>query len=313
MVESRGGRFIRGKVTSVNPEDKIMLLDTGDKISYDLVSFNVGSHLPLNILPGAGDSAYPVKPIEKLEALRSEILQRITDGTPHIVIIGAGPAGVELAGNIWRLVKEHRGSARITLASSRDGVLPRLPARVGALARASLERRGIAILSDFRAASIEEGLVHSHSGRTVPFDIAIVSIGIVPNGIFWDSGLDTATDGSLLVNDYLQSVTHADVFGGGDCITIRNRKIDRVGVYAVREAPILFHNILARLRREPLKPFVPQHHYLLIFNFGDGTGLLFRRPFTITGKWAFSLKDYIDRRFMKRFQVSGETRSVEEE
>jgi hypothetical protein len=43
--------------------------------------------------------------------------------------------------------------------------------------------------------------------------------------------------------------------------------------------------------------------YLLIYNLGDGTGILRKRGVILSGRPAFWLKDYIDRRFMRRFQA----------
>jgi len=39
---------------------------------------------------------------------------------------------------------------------------------------------------------------------------------------------------------------------------------------------------------------------------GDNRGILSWRSLVVSGLFAFVLKNYIDKRFMKRFQVSGE-------
>ncbi len=307
MVESRGGVFVEGKVASLDSANKTLTLQGGETIPYDLASFNVGSYVPLDGIPGAERAAIPIKPIENVEWAREVILKGLEKGIPKVLIIGAGPAGVELAGNIWRLGRDQGGYAEITLASSRDRVLPSFPEKAGLLAQRSLTERGIQILPDFRVATLEQGLARATSGQTVPYDVAILTIGIVPQKIFINSGLETSEDGALLVNDSLQSTSSPDVFGGGDCVAIKGNPLDRVGVYAVREAPILFQNILARIKGKPLKAFKPQKRYLLIFNLGDGSGLLVWGSWVWKAKLAFSLKNQLDTRFMKRFQVSGET------
>jgi hypothetical protein len=80
-----------------------------------------------------------------------------------------------------------------------------------------------------------------------------------------------------------------------------------VGVYAVRQNPILYKNLMAALEGRDLEKFVPQEVYMLIFNMGDGTGIFVRRNWVWNGSLAFKLKDYIDRKFMRKFQVSGES------
>ena len=83
-----------------------------------------------------------------------------------------------------------------------------------------------------------------------------------------------------------------------------------MGVYAVRENPILFHNLLSSLEETPLISFEPQEDYLLILNLGDGTGVFHRKKIVFPGKPAFYIKNWIDQRFMKTFQVSGERMEI---
>ncbi|HEV3263855.1 MAG TPA: hypothetical protein VG013_43875 [Gemmataceae bacterium] len=79
----------------------------------------------------------------------------------------------------------------------------------------------------------------------------------------------------------------------------------RVDVYAVREAPVLWHNLLATLQGRPLRRFRPQRRFLLILNLGDGTGLLTWGPFSWHSRPAFWLKDRIDRAFLRASEAAG--------
>jgi NADH dehydrogenase FAD-containing subunit len=302
LVESRGGIFKKGRVTAVEASKRTLMLEGGEKMSYDLVSFNVGSHVPMNLIPGSEGEAYAVKPIENLERVRETILNNIKKAIPKILLIGGGPAGVELAGNIWRLVHDHNGQAQITVANATDHLLPNLAEKAGRLAEQSLSQRGIKIVSDFMASSMTQGSVRSQSGEELSYDVAVLTIGIVPPRIFVESKLETSHDGALVVNDYLQSKSHPEIFGGGDCIAIQGKSLGRAGVYSVREAPILFKNFMASLIGTPLVPFKPQKRYLLIFNLGDDTGIFVRGKFVWKGKLAFALKTHIDKGFMSKFQ-----------
>ena len=53
MVESRGGRFVKDKVISLDPANRTLALEGGEEIPYDLVSFNIGSYVPMDHIPGA--------------------------------------------------------------------------------------------------------------------------------------------------------------------------------------------------------------------------------------------------------------------
>jgi len=93
------------------------------------------------------------------------------------------------------------------------------------------------------------------------------------------------------------------MFGGGDCIYFEEQPLDRVGVYAVRQNPVLLNNLMAALDGQDLKPFEPGGDYLLIFNLGDGTGIFRKKWLLFGGRPAFILKDVIDRKFMRKFQA----------
>ena len=113
-------------------------------------------------------------------------------------------------------------------------------------------------------------------------------------------------DRGLLVNSHLQSVAHSDIFGGGDCISLEGHALAKAGVYAVRESPVLYHNLLAAVEGRKMDVFTPQKEFLLIFNMGNGKGIFWKKNWVWEGRLAFLLNDYIVRKFMKTFQVSGE-------
>jgi len=50
---------------------------------------------------------------------------------------------------------------------------------------------------------------------------------------------------------------HLVLVGGGDCIYFKDRPLDKVGVYAVRENPVLYYNLMASLEETDLIPLYP--------------------------------------------------------
>ena len=59
------------------------------------------------------------------------------------------------------------------------------------------------------------------------------------------------------MNAHLQSVAHPDIFGGGDCASLEGHALAKVGVYAVRQNPILFHNLKVALEGGEMISFMP--------------------------------------------------------
>lgn len=305
LVEDRGARFVLGKVVRVDPDRRVLTLDDKSEVPYDVVSFNTGSFVPLDLVKGSMEHVFPVKPIVNLLKAKRAIVQAVKRGRLELVVLGGGAAGLELTGNIWKLVNDNKGAASITLVAG-GRLLPNQPDKVGALARDSLMRRNIEVLEGVRVDRVEDRNVILTNGNSIPYDLVFPAIGVKSYSIFKDSHLPTAEDGALLVNRHLQSTAYPNMFGGGDCISLEDRRLDRVGVYAVRQNPILHANLMAALEGGEMKRFTPQETYLLIFNLGDGTGIFVRKSWAWSGRLAFKLKDYIDQRFMKTFQISGE-------
>lgn len=305
LAEERGARFVLGKAQTVDPEKQTVTLEDESEISYDVVSFNTGSFVPLDLFENSTETVYPVKPIVNLLKARKAIFDRIKAGAPHLVVVGGGAAGFELSGNIERLVRRNGGRALITLVAGRK-LLPDFPEKARRLALESLTERGVEVIEGARVERADGGTLVLSDGRTIPFDLVFPAVGVRSYPIFENSGLPTAQDGALLVTRRLHSIAYPNIFGGGDCVTLEDRKLDRVGVYAVRQNDILRKNLLVALEGGTMETFSPQDVYMLIFNPGDGTGLFVRKSWVWKGKSAFWLKDYIDRSFMKKFRVSGE-------
>ena len=73
-------------------------------------------------------------------------------------------------------------------------------------------------------------------------------------------------------------------------------------VYAVRQGPFITHNIRALIVGRPLRIYRPQDNFLTLLNLGDGKALGTKWGRSVEGRWVMKLKDWIDRRFMRRFQ-----------
>jgi NADH dehydrogenase FAD-containing subunit len=306
MVEDRGASFLQDFVTHLDPQKKVLTLKSGKQINYDVVSCNTGSFVPAADDIASGDHIFTVKPIENLIQVRELIDAGLGAARIRFVIVGGGAAALELAGNLWRIIHSRRITASIAILAGRN-FLSSMPPKAQRYARNSLAIRNIDIVEGAKVRRLTENHAVMEDGREFFFDLALLAWGIRPSRLFRESGIPTGPDGGLLVNTYLQSVAYPDIFGGGDCISFEQRPLDKVGVYAVRQNPILYTNLLAALEGGDLQAFQPQDTYLLIYNLGNGTGIFYRGKWVWKGRLIFYLKDYLDRKFMRKFQVSGET------
>jgi NADH dehydrogenase FAD-containing subunit len=305
MVEDRGASFVEDSVIGIDPAKRILMLKSGIQMKYDVVSFNIGSDILQDNVVISGGGIFPVKPIINLLKARRLILESFKDRTAGILVIGGGPAGLEISANIWKLMQDNNIGGKITVVCG-ERMLNGFPGRARTIALKSIRERGIMVIENVSLRSLEKGSALLSNGTTLAFDVAFLATGVKPPAVFRNSGLETGKDDGLLVNDYLQSVSHPEIFGGGDCISLKDNPLPKVGVHAVKENTILYNNLLTMLEGGELMTYTPQKNYLLIFNLGNGRGLLWRNSFVIDGRPVFWLKNYIDRKFMRKNQVSGE-------
>ena len=304
-VLANGGIFIKDRVVSVDPGKREVFTASGHSFHYDLISFNAGSRVETSDILSVDPfyTVYPVKPIERLMEAQGKLEPLLARGGARIHIVGGGPSAAEIAGNVWQLARRvnrtHPPLIRI-LAGKRFMI--RFPETIRSRVRRILEKRGIEILENRYVAEVGERKIHLASGHTHASDFTFMALGVTPSSIFEASGLPVGPDGGLLVNTFLQSVKYPEIFGGGDCIHFEPQALDKVGVYAVRQNPVLLHNLLACMDDKPLLPFDPGGDYLLIFNLGGGKGVFKKRQYCFSGRLAFWIKHVIDTRFMKRFQ-----------
>jgi len=309
MSEERGARFVQDEVAKIDVERRVLHLLSGDAVHYDVVSFNVGSSIPMHRLDGTDGSLIPVKPISNLYQARLVISRMPRDMPVGIVVVGGGPAGIEVAANAWRLLQNNRQKGTITIVGG-SRILDSFPEKARSLVRKSFAARRIDLLEGSRVRAFRRGRAVLADGRSVKFDFAFLAVGVQPPELFPLSALPTGPDGGLLVNEHLQCVSHPDIFGGGDCIQLQGHPLAKVGVHAVRQNPILRDNLMAALDGGKMKRFEPRDNFMLVLNMGDNTGVLCKNHWVLNGRMAFRLKDYIDRRFMRKYQVSGESEEI---
>lgn len=307
QVEKPGGNFILGRVVRIAPPAARVHLEDGSSLPYDVLSCNAGSQVPQELPVTGGEvPVFSVKPIERLLEARQRLLDLAAAGEePRIAVIGGGPSAVEIAGNTWRLLRDAGHPRPRIRVFAGNRLLGSAPGAVRRKIHASMARRHIEITEPARVSEISDGKVVLDSGAGYPADFIFLALGIRPAPLFADSGLPVGPEGGLLVNEYLQSPAYPQIFGGGDCIHFAPQPLAKVGVYAVRQNPVLRHNLLAALEGNPLRTFAPGGDYLLIYNLGDDTAVLQKQWLVVGGRLAFRLKDYIDRRFMRRFQRPG--------
>ena len=143
------------------------------------------------------------------------------------------------------------------------------------------------------------------NGHTLTADVVIWVTGASPPAMLQQISLPTAKSGFLRVHNTLQSVGNESIFVVGDSAEIDSEGIDRAGVYAVRQGPILWQNLNRRLSGRELVAYKPQRDFLRLLATGDGRAIAQWKWLSGIGAHWWRLKDRIDSKFMHMHRPSG--------
>jgi NADH dehydrogenase FAD-containing subunit len=296
-----GVEFICAAVTRIDAASRRVSLSDGRGLTYDALSLNVGSTVAGLDLPGVAPVALPVKPLESIVAL-PEALKGASGVNPRLLVVGGGAAGVELALTASARLRREGRTGEIVVVERERCLLPTLDARAGAAASRILARASISVALGSCVVSVDDREARGARREVYPFDVVIWAAGPRAPSLFADSALATDASGYLRVDGSLAAVGSEGVFGAGDCVSLEGAPwVAKAGVYAVRQAPVLWQALRSYLLGGPPPAYRPQRHFLYALNTGDGRALLGRNRFLSHSRWARWLKDAIDRKFMRRY------------
>jgi selenide,water dikinase len=292
--------------TAIDPEANSVSCADGSGLHFDILSIDTGPMPALDRLPGCLEHALPIRPIEDFVAAWPSLIDRILSRCRRfdLVIVGGGAAGVELAFAIQRRAATDGWShLRITLVGSDSLPLDGAPDKVRRQAAGLLAQRGVAWHGERRAQRIEEGRIVFTQGEPLSFDECLVVTGAAAPSWPRASGLATDNLGFIRVGPSLQSVSHPHILAAGDVASYHEAR-PKSGVFAVKAGPILAENLRALCEGGTPRPWTPQQHALYLIATGDRHALASWGPWAFSGDWVWRWKDWIDRRFMRRFSAA---------
>lgn len=309
LAARAGARFVQARATAIDPKAREVHVEGGGILGYDIVSFNVGSRSAGDEEEDVRRHAALIKPISRAADLRRRLAELVgeTGKNCRVVIVGGGAAGVEIACAIMTVLDRADPSRRgrqVTILEGSNAILSDYSNRFRLQAETVLAGRGIAVRTGARVERVEPDAVQLQGGSRLTSGLTVWLTGAAAWPLFAPSGLPVDGKGFLLVDDSLRSIADPRVFGAGDCVTLaRHPETPKAGVYAVREAPVLYRSLLAAMEKGKPPRYEPQPDFLSLLNTGDGKALLRYKGLVTHSRWAWRLKDRIDRRFMARYEV----------
>ncbi|MEP0565891.1 MAG: FAD-dependent oxidoreductase, partial [Paracoccaceae bacterium] len=285
LARFAGARIIFGMVTALDKDTKTLTVADRPPIPFDIASIDIGITSNMPEIPGFAEHAIAAKPLGPFAA-RWDAFRKI--GGP-VAVIGGGVAGVELAMAMAHALASNGSVAIIEAASALSGLSE--PTRDRLLSK--LKAQNIALEENARVATVAADHVTLDDGRTIQAAFTVGAAGARPFPWLAETGLELS-DGYLTVDAQLRSLTDPSIYAVGDCAHLSHAPRPKAGVFAVRAAPILTHNIRADLIGGQRKRFNPQSHYLKLVSLGRKAALADKWNRSFTSDWAWGWKDRID-------------------
>ncbi len=312
LAEAAGARFLHSEAAGLDLDARRVLCRNAASVSYDIVSFDIGSTPNTGGVPGALEHVIPVKPIDgfldRFEALRRRVTQRRAGS--QIAVVGGGAAGVELALSIQRRLPAEMAAAglepgllKFVLVCASADILPTFPKRFRNKFRRVLGQRGIAIVENAHVSKVDSGEVHveGHSSLLVD-EILWVTEAAAPEWLS-TTALSLDKHGFIEIDGTLRAAGHHNVFAVGDVAAFLPGHLPKSGVYAVRQGPVLDQNIRHLVARETLRHYSPQRHAMYLVSTGDRHAIGTRNGIVVEGDWVWRFKNWLDRRWTRKYQV----------
>ncbi len=297
LARFAGARVILGAVDGIDTTQRCIHVPGRPPVAFDVASVNVGITSEMPALPGFGEHAVPAKPLGPFAARWATYLD--SDGPASVVVIGGGVAGVELAMAVAHALKVRQRPTQVTLIDNASALTATVP-KAAATIRQAMTNLGVDVLEGVSIKSITSNHVALEDGRQIPADFVTGAAGARAYDWISRTGLDLS-DGFIRVNGHLQSSDPA-VFAAGDCAHLTENPRPKAGVYAVREAPVLFNNLRAALGAGKMRRYVPQKDYLKLISLGGKSALGERLGTSFSGALMWKWKNHIDQTFMNRFR-----------
>ncbi len=299
LARFAGARLILGAATDIDREARLIHVEGRPPVAYDIASIDIGITARMDI-PGFADHAVGAKPLDGYAQAWRDFLGAVTEGAkpPRVAVIGGGVAGCELAMAMAFALRSRGATPQVTVIEAGPQI-----SGVGAPARSRLLRAmadlNVTVLTGAKVRRIDASEVLLEGLPPVAASFCVGAAGAFPHG--WLARTDLPLrDGFVMVDPDLRVQGDAHLFAVGDCAHLPFAPRPKAGVFAVRAAPVLYHNMRAALSGGRMRPFHPQKSYLKLISLGGRSAMAEKYGLAPAAPLLWRWKDRIDRAFMDK-------------
>lgn len=298
-VTTKRTQWIEANVTEVDFKKQQLQysLPDGQPVSLPFTHLVLacGTEANLDALPGLRAQSFPVKTVGEAIQLGNELIGHFERAASepdeeerqnllNVVVIGGGFSGVEVAGQLFDLMREIHAfypqlkgvKPQLTLVQRGDRVIPEFNHQsLSEFTLRKLKQNGIEVLLKTGAMEVTTRGVLLMSGRLLASSLIVNAIGTKPIQLVSRSGLELER-GRIKTEPDMRVAGAANLWALGDCAVTINafdgKPTPPTAQFALREAKQLAKNLARTLAGEPTRPFRFRPQGLLA-SIGRNTGV----------------------------------------
>ena len=304
--------LVTDTITAIDGKRREAAGASGKRYTFDTLILATGSETAFFDIPGIEKFAFGFKTIEEAVVLQRHIESQFASPDAraddadekleslHFVIVGAGPSGVELAGELAvygaKLAKRYAVDPTFVtfdLFEAAPRILPSLPVSVAERALHRLRHLGVNVYTNrpITSQALEEVRVR---GMRVATETVIWTAGIRPDALYRDTaGFEHDKRERVVVDAHLQAGTFPGIFIVGDGGATPFTGLAQT---AIGDGAHVVENVLRIIDEQPLLPYRPKKPYHVI-PVGPGWAVTKLGSLTISGKFAWLIRRAADFRY----------------
>jgi NADH dehydrogenase len=262
ILRGSGVQLVRATAKGLQRDAKQLVLDDGQKISYDQLVLALGNVTNYFGIPGLPELSYGIKSTEQAERFKLHLHQQLAkDGRPDLnyVIVGGGPTGIELAGALpgylQEVMRKHglaQHKLHITIIEAAPRLLPRMPEDISAAIAARLKSLGIEVMLG-TAVKGETPETLMAGDKPLKTETVVWTAGVTNHPFFKENNFKLTERGKVEVNEFLQA--EPDIYVLGDNA---NTPFSGLAQTALHDGTFAAKNIARTLDGKPPKVYVPK-------------------------------------------------------
>ena len=215
ILRGTGVRFVTGVAERIDTARRRVRIQTEEgavDLAYDYLVYALGSMIDVQGTPGAREHAYALNAAgtNSAEDLRA-ILPALNERGGAVAVVGGGATGIEAAAEFAEVFP----NLRVSLITMGDlGVF-----RGGTVERHIRKRMAelsVMVRDNTTVVRVEKQAVVTAAGEAIPFDACLWLGGFAVPSLAREAGLAVNERGQVLIDPFMRSVSHPEVYALGD-------------------------------------------------------------------------------------------------